>query len=266
MKRFIKSYMKFFGAFLAVILFLVAYRIGLIPAHFEVCERFEGGTESHCSMQPLAQGIIKLMNANEGAILSLATILIAWFTYQLRWATTGLKESTDKLWNAGEKQLRITQRSHIAVEPEGVIPLRSAPHTIGRINIKNVGHVPAKNVRWFMDQAESPNGTLRDFPIKESEMGQGNLVPQGITMFFSQNNAISNESADSVLQGASFYYIWGIVRYTDVFGGERFTRFCHRYSHDSVFRITAGPQDGHWGLTGKKAKYHQWGNDADEEQ
>ena len=206
-----------------------------------------------CAMRTLEW----LKSVDHDVWLTLSTVLIAVFTGCLWW-------STRKLWKAGERQLRVMQRSHLAVEPHGVVPLLAETHTIGRINIRNVGNVPAKNVRWFMNQDVSSDGMRKDFPITEKEFGQSNIVPPGIAMYFSQNNAISDEDANAIVGGAAYYFVWGIVRYSDVFGGDRFTRFCHRYGGDSVFRISKGIHNGKSGLSRRMAKYHQWGNETDE--
>jgi hypothetical protein len=208
---------------------------------------------------------VGVVERNDKVIVALSTILIAIFTVVLGFATRGLRRSTNKLWDASEKQLRITQRSHIAVEPDGVKPLYPMPFAIGRIKIRNVGGVPAKKVRWFIHQAVIADAMRRDFPIEEREDGQSNVLPPGIAMNFSQSNTIlSLGDSRDVRDGLCVYYVWGIVRYTDVFGGDRFTKFCHRYGADNYFDVTHGKYMGNAELRAEGAKYHQWGNDADE--
>jgi hypothetical protein len=181
------------------------------------------------------------------------------FTLFLAIATIWLAYSTRQLWIASEKQLRVTQRSHIAVEPQGVIPLYCDPHTVAHISIKNVGGVPARKIRWFVDLAFDPIGIRSDFPIDESRLHGDNVLPPGILMNFSQNFCATGEEVAAIQGNAAYCFVWGIVRYTDVFGGDRFTRFCHRYNKANLVVV-----DGKEGLSAKRAKYHQWGNDADE--
>ena len=68
----------------------------------------------HTEPSPLGRGILRLrlnavcvgssINREQGALTLLATAMIAWFTFSLR-------QSTDKLWVAGERQLRAMRQS-----------------------------------------------------------------------------------------------------------------------------------------------------------
>src|SRR5687768_6381783 len=88
-------------------LVLLGWQTELLPLSDEVCDPDEIGHEQECLeyFLPLALLIrgINLLNHNEGAVLGLATIAIAWFTLSLR-------RSTDRLWRAGELQRQSTER------------------------------------------------------------------------------------------------------------------------------------------------------------
>jgi hypothetical protein len=250
---------------IAAVLVAVSLFISIYP---DTCSKNELTGYKECIARHIPMFIFpsvgRFLEDHDGAIVAIATIFIAWFTYQLRRAIVGLKDSTDKLWRASEKQLRTTQRSYIAVEPDGVRPLHPQPFAIGRIKIRNVGGVPARKVRWFVHQGTA-GAMHKDFPIEEKESGQSNVLPPGVAMDFSQNNTqLSATDAKEVRDNTRAYYVWGIVRYTDVFGGDRFTKFCHRYGAYSHFQIADGKYVGNAELRADGAKYHQWGNDTDE--
>jgi acetolactate synthase regulatory subunit len=78
--------------------------ISLIPAHYEICKEGAKIGEEACTSYNLVPFLIiqisKVLDALSVAITALATIAIAWFTLSLR-------RSTDKLWDAGERQLAL---------------------------------------------------------------------------------------------------------------------------------------------------------------
>jgi hypothetical protein len=108
------------------------------------------------------------------------TAVVALFTGLLVNATIGLQRSTDKLWEAGERQmavakvaadaaaasaevadrsLKITQRAYIGVEPDGIRPHRRRREDVpsggptdvsAHFFIKNVGQLPARELNWFV--------------------------------------------------------------------------------------------------------------------
>jgi hypothetical protein len=85
--------------------------IALIPAHGEICkESAKTGEEACTSYSLLPFVFIKIGQALDAlgvAITALATIAIAWFTWSLR-------RSTDKLWEAGERQIELARETSAA--------------------------------------------------------------------------------------------------------------------------------------------------------
>jgi hypothetical protein len=92
----------------------VALLIGffaLIPFNGEICEKPDNAGHKECAAHNLpiylAFKIQVILDALGVAITALATIAIAWFTLTLR-------RSTDKLWDAGERQLALLAKSSAA--------------------------------------------------------------------------------------------------------------------------------------------------------
>jgi hypothetical protein len=75
-----------------------------VPAHYEICEISERTHDKDCGSYQLAPfialKILQTLDRMGGVLTALATIAIAWFTLSLR-------QSTDKLWDAGERQLKL---------------------------------------------------------------------------------------------------------------------------------------------------------------
>jgi hypothetical protein len=72
-------------------------------AHYEVCETTKEGARECANYSVIHFVVHKIRTALDsynGLITAIATIFIAWFTLSLR-------QSTDKLWDAGERQLKL---------------------------------------------------------------------------------------------------------------------------------------------------------------
>ena len=68
-----------------------------------------------CTLAGLPTAIRVFMNNNEGFVVGGFTLVLAFITAWLVWATLGLRESTDRLWDAGERQIKLS-RSVAAVQ------------------------------------------------------------------------------------------------------------------------------------------------------
>lgn len=192
--------------------------------------------------------------------------VIAFFTIVLAGSTIGLWNATYRLWEAGERQLRITERAHIAVFGLGVEPF--AADSVAHLSVTNVGRLPAQHVAWFIAWTISCNGKLADFPISGPFYGGTNVIPPGTEMRRSKDCKNIDEMLLWRFQDKEkppvFFYVWGEIRYSDGFGDEKFTKFCHRYDYRGLRLIKdGGPFDGQKKLIADSVRSHQFGNDAD---
>jgi hypothetical protein len=174
MKRREKIFWLIIGA-----IFFVGF-IALIPTHGEICKESAKSGEETCASYRLVPFLIieigKILDALGVAITALATIAIAWFTWSLR-------RSTDKLWDAGERQLQLLSetsasqsrdmqasinetrrigeaqiRAYVDIRDAAVILIgmpgilnsqqRQDVQPIVRITAKNTGQSPARNFVW----------------------------------------------------------------------------------------------------------------------
>jgi hypothetical protein len=83
---------------------LVVLVLSLIPSHYEICEVAEKTKEEHCARYQVAQflgiKVPQILDRMGGVLTALATLAIAAFTLTL-------KRATDRLWDAGERQLKL---------------------------------------------------------------------------------------------------------------------------------------------------------------
>jgi hypothetical protein len=97
---------------------LVVLFLSLIPSHYEICEISDKTKEEHCARYQVAQflgiKISQFLDVHNWLVTALFAGLVTLFTWRLWQATTELRESTDKLWNAGERQLKLAAETSAA--------------------------------------------------------------------------------------------------------------------------------------------------------
>jgi hypothetical protein len=85
---------------------LIVLVLSLVPSHYEICKETKEAQQESCAPYQVvpfvAIKVIQTLDKLGGVITALATIAIAIFTLTL-------KRATDKLWDAGEKQLAHAQ-------------------------------------------------------------------------------------------------------------------------------------------------------------
>jgi hypothetical protein len=116
------------------IIFALAFLSWSSGTYGQYCDHIDPDKENCPSYNLLPFFFFKLtdfFNDYEATFIVLSTLAIAWFTYELRKATVGLKDSTDKLWKAGEKQLQYTQRSYIPLNLGVFFRCRELPIPLG---------------------------------------------------------------------------------------------------------------------------------------
>jgi len=90
---------------------LIVLFISIIPSHYEICEVTEKTKEEHCTTYQVVPfvgiKVAQILDKAGGIITALATIAIAIFTLTL-------KRATDKLWDAGERQLKLLSETSAA--------------------------------------------------------------------------------------------------------------------------------------------------------
>lgn len=135
------------------------------------------------------------------------------FTLWLALATIVLALSTIGLWivsvRSGRRQSRetqILQRAYLSANIAGISPFsrRAAEHdpgpiVVAHVDIKNVGHLPARRVSCCIKIAQSENGQLADFPISEKDFFGSYVLTPG---------AETRQGSDSLTSTDKGHYIY----------------------------------------------------------
>jgi hypothetical protein len=192
-------------------------------------------------------------------VLSVFTGFLVVVTGGLIWVGSRQVSLTKEIADRQSRDTEILQRAYIAVEPGGMVPHRDrGDRVICRVIFRNVGHLPARNVRWYGSvkptgrmaiEGEPDEPEVTGFPI--GELPAGSIVlPPGTETTMNVATLFTYR-----LQNTAF--IWGIVTYDDGFGNTRFTKFCHWY--DTKLLIGAGS----FTIPADKGFLNEEGNDAD---
>ena len=174
---------------ICVVLVIVSFFIPLYP---EICSKNEYTYQKDCSTHYIAVFLIRYLGeaieAHNGAIVAVATIFIAGFTYQLRAATIGLKDSTNKLWEAGEKQYGVAKQAADAADLSARAAI-AIELPIIRINPGSLGFSSSESSQgyWIGNVILSNLGRTKAFPI-EIQIGYtvGNGLPESPIYQFSK--------------------------------------------------------------------------------
>jgi len=171
-------------------------------------------------------------------LLALATLWLVWIA----------------AWQ--NKDIRNAQRAYLTVEPLGIRVV--ANRAIGLIGIRNAGHLAARKVGSFINLKQSEKDDEKSFPLDKPTGAI--VVPPGATARMSgvqslvmDSNSTASQQSDKIWARPTYLYVWGIVYYNDGFRGNRFTKFCHRYTWRKNDSAEIRELD---------AVYHDYGNDA----
>jgi hypothetical protein len=110
--------------------------------------------------------IAKISHKYEGLITAAFTVVLAVFTGRLWFSTEKLWDATRKLASDAERtakaqadDTRILQRAYISVNPLGIARFTSGQAFFScDVGFQNVGNLPARKVRWFIDRMFSDEG------------------------------------------------------------------------------------------------------------
>jgi hypothetical protein len=153
-------------------------------------------------------------------------------------------------------QTGFLERAYINAEPAGINPFidEKGANILGHVSFINVGRMPARSVTYGRPQIIwSPQILEEHQLVPHKEKPVKLVLPPAARM------PIGTESYSSKNFGKDgFFYVWGIIEYTDGFEKPRFTQFCHRYP-SKPFDLSA---DGTKRIDAKYARYHEHGNDA----
>jgi hypothetical protein len=134
-------------------IFVIGF-IFLIPAYGQICEQNKDGSQGDCPRYHVALvaiwHIAKFLDDHNGVMIAIATGVVAWFTFSLR-------QSTDKLWDAGERQLDLLAKTSTAQSRDMQASIAVAHNPLTPPKLKLRSWLQLKDqCRWSI-KSSSPN-------------------------------------------------------------------------------------------------------------
>ena len=177
---------------------------------------------------------IKVLEDHEKSVVGAFTIILAI-------STIGLWMATNRLWEAGENQLRhlsetasVQLRAYLYVEKTDLTLKDDIwQHTYC---IKNFGQTPAHNVKLTSrTKVVAWNKGYPTIPIPTDVDDLGSMAPNGD--YFENENTIEGTVTEAELNGGTkAVYLVGNIRYTTVFGSsEHITNFRYYVGGDIAY-------------------------------
>jgi hypothetical protein len=217
-------------------LILVLIAAWLSNSTGQVCGYGQGTKQNDCQTYNFAFFLIlqtgEIVNYYGALITALATVAIAGFTYTL-------KQSTDNLWSAGERQLKLaedefkaTHRAKVRVRRINLQGNRNdfngfifylANTGDSDANIRTIGCGMARKETgaWLGDQPPNPQASV----IIPQQPG----LPMGPARPFLFVVAVDNDARAAVRDGLQELFVIGEIEYSDNSGIIRNTGFCWVY-------------------------------------
>jgi hypothetical protein len=146
---------------------------------------------------------------------------------------------------------RILQRAYVSALPGG-ISTTTGGQLLARVEFKNVGHLPASQLKLRLELTGSDNGEWRPQPIDDKDLRPAGVLPIGISA------PIGSHGIAVPQPWPKYLYAWGRITYVNGFGKECSTNFCHRYNTD----VRQTPPGGGNRIRKKYGRHHEYGNDA----
>lgn len=220
-----------------------------------------------CGALGFVPSLIGFMDSHEGFFVGGFTLVLAIVTAWLVYTTRGLRDSTDKLWDATIKsdqargrETQILQRAYVTVLPGGIEPYKSGDHRVScDVIFVNSGNLPATKVRWRMERCFQTDAKFIPPSILDKEWSGGtNVIPPkgrmrkgAKSIQFAELDSFHHDGK----QDECWLYIWGVIEYRDGFRDGRATDFCHRYNVLGHHHRVIPPSGG---------RHHEHGNRTDE--
>jgi hypothetical protein len=137
-------------------------------------------------------------------------------------------------WVVLHNSMKLDQRAWVGVSGVTANVKNDEPATFS-IKIKNTGKTPANNVTGICRFEIVPQNGFPDFTKLRSLSGETkNIIPplHDVTLTFDTGFCITNDVINQVTNGMMQTYIYGVIRYHDIFGYRHWTTFCYYFSPD----------------------------------
>ncbi len=226
----------------------------IFPPYYQYCDS-DYANDKYCAAYSVVVALGTFVDSHNGAVTAIATVFIGLFTYTL-------KRSTDKMWDAGERQIKTTRQvaaiqarqmrdsiraaeQQVEITKIGIFDLERAYLSVGPTQI-NTDFIPRQNVAFY-----NPNDPQRvTVKLSVHNTGRTGAAIKKVYGEFSRKAPIGDTpiyingaskitdvsiSADkeAVLEPFIFtdnftgpQFFWGYVEYLDIFNRPHTARFC----------------------------------------
>lgn len=157
------------------------------------------------------------------------TIVLGIATVVLAIATFWLAKSTERLVRLSESSTQDQLRAYIGIFQGHVelVPTGAEVEFQVYVEMKNSGQTPAYNFRtWHLPIFICcPNNVPIDLDNANGYESAGSSVGPGAVIFVQQNNKISNEDFQNIINGSKKLFFVGGAKYKDIFSRSQFFSF-----------------------------------------
>jgi hypothetical protein len=234
---------------------LIVLFLSLIPSHYPICEEAEKTQAKDCPSYQVAQflwiKIPQFLDAHNWLVTALFAGLVTLFTWRLWQATNQLKISTDNLWEAADRTLKITERAFVYLDGFNFELTTAADRPLNPDLIperykddpglfltrfaaqprwKNGGTTPTKNLTIQIDWRGAgipmqSTYTYREKPRpfflapQATQCGDYIDMPGGQALIAWAGNPVGE---------SPMMFVWGRADYEDVFKRPHFVEWCYQ--------------------------------------
>jgi hypothetical protein len=180
--------------------------------------------------------------------------LLVVVTFGLYWVARQQTELTRQQLQLARQQMhdtRVLQRAYVGALPGGVSTTTHG-ELLAHVELKNVGHLPASQVRSVLKFTPSDDGAWSPPNVDDKDLRPAGVLPVGMSV------TTGSHGIGVPQPWTKYLYAWGRITYLDGFGKERRTNFCHRYNTEPREPQTGGRVR----IAKEYGRHHEYGNDA----
>jgi hypothetical protein len=150
------------------------------------------------------------------------------------------------------KDARVLQRAYVSALPGGISTTMSHGQLLAHVKFKNVGHLPATQVKSLLKFIPSHDGDWSPPRVDDKDLRPAGVLPVGISV------TTGSHGIGVPQPWPKYLYAWGRLTYVDGFGNDRWTNFCHRYNTE----VRETQTGGHIRIAEEYGRHREYGNDA----
>ena len=221
----------------------------MTPFYAEICEKDAYTGQKDCAAYHILSFLIlyigQVLERHSGAIIGVATVVLAVITWRLVTLGRGQSETTRAQLRA---YLSVIIGSAIYQERDKGLRFEAKPAIV------NNGQTPAYKVRYRIKADIFTDSVALGYTFTEPPdvpMSQSSIGPHETRLMSAiLPHLVPDAEIQDILDGnGKALFVWGVVHYDDVFGRPHFTQFCQRITWLKDRSNIFGLYDGRFGLS-----------------